>query len=146
MSVKFHIFNRLFALLPFSVPQILFCFDKKCGLILKWMKYICLFFFCANWSPRIVLFLIALSLNWLNNGLMMSAGSSNVTVYLKCDSVVFAYCALSNCTILVYVSAHCAFSSLSCIFLWLLIYGSFLFFPHWQNWISLIVTKLEFST
>ena len=46
----------------------------------------------------------------------MSSGSSNVTVYLKCDSVVFAYCALSNCTILVYVSAHCAFSSLSCIF------------------------------
>jgi hypothetical protein len=54
----------------------------------------------------------------------MSAGFSNATVYLKCDSVVFAYyaCAVKivlsfffENTILVYVSAHCAFSSLHCI-------------------------------
>jgi hypothetical protein len=53
----------------------------------------------------------------------MSAGFSNATVYLKCDSVVFAYyaCAVKIVlsfflnTILVYVSARCAFSSLRCI-------------------------------
>jgi len=54
----------------------------------------------------------------------MSAGFSNATVYLKCDSVVFAYYACDvkivlswfmfffENTILVYVSARCAFSSL----------------------------------
>lgn len=101
---------------PFLFPKYYFVLTRNVDLYLtEWNTYVH-FSFVQTDLLELFFFLIALSLNWLNNGLMMSAGSSNVTVYLKCDSVVFAYCALSNCTILVYVSAHCAFSSLSCIF------------------------------
>jgi len=87
-----------FALLLFSVPQILICLKKEYGHILNSTKHIWSIFLCANWS-LLKLFLFWSSLDLLiglanSNGLMIHLPGCQMLQWIN----IWFYCLFILCT------------------------------------------------